>query len=191
MTNLHLSRLQSRETDHTEMRRGKIQATIERLLIDHTIMRAPVPVYRIAKACGARISVSFLEADLSGFLYRDNEQVVIGINIHHSQVRQNFTVAHELGHFLLHGQAKLQVDHEFQLRLRNDLSSQGTDDSEREANFFAASLLMPKKFLALDLEGEDYVDLLDGKFIHSLARKYGVSIQALVNRLKNLGYIKE
>jgi Zn-dependent peptidase ImmA (M78 family) len=71
------------------------------------------------------------------------------------------------------------------------VSSQGTDDDEREANFFAASLLMPKQFLEEDLAGEDYVDLLDDDFLSELARKYGVSSQALVNRLKNLDYIQE
>ena len=71
------------------------------------------------------------------------------------------------------------------------MSSQGTDLAEREANFFAASLLMPKEFLEADLENEDYVDLLDDKFLRDLSRKYGVSTQALVNRLKNLGYIQE
>ena len=70
-------------------------------------------------------------------------------------------------------------------------ASQGTDEAEREANFFAASLLMPKAFLEADLEKEVYVDLLDDEFLHGLSRKYGVSTQALVNRLKNLGYIQE
>jgi Zn-dependent peptidase ImmA (M78 family) len=62
---------------------------------------------------------------------------------------------------------------------------------EREANFFAASLLMPRQFLKQDLEGEDYVNLLDDDFLTDLSRKYGVSTQALVNRLKNLGYIPD
>jgi Zn-dependent peptidase ImmA (M78 family) len=54
-----------------------------------------------------------------------------------------------------------------------------------------ATLLMPKEFLEGDLQNEEYVDLLDDDFLQGLARKYGVSAQALVNRLKNLGYIPE
>jgi Zn-dependent peptidase ImmA (M78 family) len=83
------------------------------------------------------------------------------------------------------------VDRDFRVRLRGDLSSQGTDEAEREANYFAASLLMPKGFLENDLAGQEYVDLFDDSFLRELARKYGVSTQALVNRLKNLGYIQE
>jgi Zn-dependent peptidase ImmA (M78 family) len=96
-----------------------------------------------------------------------------------------------LGHLLLHDQEQLHVDHDFRVRLRDDVSSQRTDDYEREANFFAASLLMPRRFLETDLESVEYVNLLDDDFLYELARKYGVSVQALVNRLKNLSYIPE
>lgn len=173
------------------IRRRKIEAMVERLLNENGITEAPVPVAKIAKAQGARIFIDSLEGDLSGFLYRDKKQVVIGVNTHHAPGRQNFTIGHEVGHLLLHDQEQLHVDREFRVRLRDDISSQGTDEAEREANFFAASLLMPKGFLEMDLAKEEYVDLLDDEFLHTLARKYGVSTQALVNRLKNLGYIQE
>ena len=128
---------------------------------------------------------------MSGFLYRDTAQIVIGVNTHHAPVRQNFTTAHELGHLLIHDQEQLHVDRDFRIRLRDDVSSQGTDEAEREANLFAASLLMPKRFLEEDLQNEEYVDLFGDNFLVEIARKYGVSTQALVNRLKNLGYIPE
>ena len=173
------------------IRRRKIESLVEELLATYDITEAPVPVERIAKAKGARVFHQSLEDDVSGFLYQDNEQTVIGVNTHHAPVRQNFTTAHELGHLLLHDQEQLHVDHDFRVRLRDDMSSQGTDDYEREANFFAASLLMPRRFLEEDLEGVHYVNLLDDDFLYDLARKYGVSVQALVNRLKNLSYIPE
>jgi len=164
---------------------------VQGLLATHKIKEAPVPVEKIAKAQGARIFYQSLDNDMSGFLYRDKAQAVIGVNTHHAPVRQNFTTAHELGHLLLHDQEQLHVDHGFRVRLRDDMSSQGTDEAEREANLFAASLLMPKEFIEADLASEDYFDLLDDGFLQNLARKYGVSAQALVNRLKNLGYIQE
>jgi hypothetical protein len=37
----------------------------------------------------------------------------------------------------------------------------------------------------------EFVDLLDDTFLRELSRKYGVSTQALVNRLKNLGYLQQ
>lgn len=173
------------------IRRAKIQALVENLLDQNGVKEAPVPLTKLAKACGARIFVDSLEGDLSGFLFRDKKQSVIGVNTQHSAARQNFTIAHELGHLLLHDQEQLHVDHEFRVRLRSSVSSQGTDEAEREANLFAASLLMPKLFLEHDLEDREYVDLLDDDFLGDLARKYCVSTQALVNRLKNLSYIQE
>ena len=173
------------------IRRRKIEMIVERLLAENGITEAPVPVAKIAKAQGPRIFVDTLEGDLSGFLYRDQDQVVIGVNAHHAPVRQNFTIGHELGHLLLHDQERLHVDHGFRVRLRDDKSSQGTDVAEREANFLSASLLMPRKFLEADLQKQEDVDLLDDDFISDLGKKYGVSTQALVNRLKNLGYIQE
>jgi len=173
------------------IRRRKIETVVQELLTKHGVKEAPVPIPMIAKNYGIRIFYQSLENDISGFLYRDSEQVVIGVNTHHAPVRQNYTAAHELGHFLLHEQAQLHVDREFRVRLRNDISSQGTDEAEREANLFAATLLMPKEFIEADLASEEYIDLLGGIFLRELAAKYGVSTQALMNRLKNLGYIQE
>lgn len=173
------------------VRRRKIEFQVHDLLATYGITDAPVPVERIAKAQGARIFYKSLDDDMSGFIYRDQTQTVIGVNTHHAPVRQNFTIAHELGHLLLHNQEQLHVDHTFRVRLRSGVSSQGTDEAEREANLFAATLLMPMQFLEADLSGEEYVDLLDSELLRALARKYGVSTEALVNRLKNLGYIQE
>lgn len=142
---------------------------------------------------GARIAVDSLEGDLSGFLFRDGQQSVIGVNTHHAAVRQNFTVAHELAHLMLHDQdhEQLHVDRAFPtVRLRSDESSRGVDDYEKEANLFAAELLMPAKFLERDLSGRGRLDLYDDDFIPALAKKYGVSVQALMFRLQYLGYVE-
>jgi Zn-dependent peptidase ImmA (M78 family) len=173
------------------IRRRKIESLVEELLATYEITETPVPVERIAKAKGARVFHQSLEDDVSGFLYQDSEQIVIGVNTHHAPVRQNFTTAHELAHLLLHDQEQLHVDHDFRVRLRDGVSSQGTDEAEREANLFAASLLMPRTFLEEDLASVEYVSCLDDDFLYDLARKCGVSVQALVNRLKNLNYIPE
>jgi Zn-dependent peptidase ImmA (M78 family) len=71
------------------------------------------------------------------------------------------------------------------------VSSQGTDPAEQEANYFSASLLMPKSFVERDLEGEESLDLVDDALIQSMAQKYKVSSQALAIRLKTLGYIHD
>jgi Zn-dependent peptidase ImmA (M78 family) len=154
-------------------------------------MQPPVPVWEVARNSGARFAIESLDGDLSGFLYRDKDQKVIGVNTQHASVRQNFTVAHELGHLLLHDQGQLHLDRAFStFRLRDQTSSQGVDDDEKEANLFAAELLMPHQFLRADLAGADALDLYDDNLIPKLADRYQVSVQALTFRLQYLGYVE-
>ncbi len=79
----------------------------------------------------------------------------------------------------------------FMLNKRDAKSATGEDDNEREANLFAAELLMPAKFLERDLRGQSF-DILeeDVFFLSKLAGQYEVSVQALTIRLSYLGYIK-
>ena len=86
----------------------------------------------------------------------------------------------------------MHVDHRevgFQVKLRNERSSDGTDTDEKEANQFAAELLMPVKMLEHDLSHGGF-SLVDEEAISRLAKKYQVSCQALTLRLANLGHIE-
>ena len=117
---------------------------------------------------------------------------VIGANKSHHPYRQRFTIAHELGHFLLHEGQDVHLDESrgaFRVNLRSPESARGEDNDEKEANLFAAELLMPAIFLEQDLQGEDLDLLGDSEFLEKLAKKYKVSIQALTFRLAYLGYI--
>jgi Zn-dependent peptidase ImmA (M78 family) len=128
------------------VRRRKIRELVQRLVTEAGITEAPVPVWEIARAKGARIVPDSLEGDLSGFLYRDALQKVIGVNTQHAAVRQNFTVAHELAHLLLHDQEQLHVDRAFPtVRLRERRFEPGRRRcGERGQSLFAAELLMPE-----------------------------------------------
>ena len=163
------------------VRRKHIRAVVEQLLKEHRIRSAPVPVAEIAKSLGAEVHYEPAEDDLSGFLYRDrkHKRSVIGVNAQHHPNRQNFTAAHELGHFLLHDFDDVHVDRQFKVWLRSAASSQGTDIEEKEANLFAAEFLMPARFLEKDVEEIGEFDLLDERVIQRLADEYGVSAQAM------------
>jgi Zn-dependent peptidase ImmA (M78 family) len=56
---------------------------------------------------------------------------------------------------------------------------------EIEANFFAASLLMPRRFLDKDPRTLT-IEIEDAKAVQELARAYTVSTQAMSVRLMNL-----
>jgi Zn-dependent peptidase ImmA (M78 family) len=183
-------------------RKKYIRALVQDLLTRHSIPSPPVPVEDLARALGADIQRRPAEDELSGFLLRDNKEqrAVIGVNSNHPQNRQRFTIAHELGHFLLHETEKMHVDRDdrgFQVKLRSKGAASDISVDEREANLFAAELLMPAVFLERDLFLDtdvsnigDRLDLLNEKVLGPLARRYRVSSQALTFRLASLGYIQ-
>jgi Zn-dependent peptidase ImmA (M78 family) len=175
------------------VRRKLIRTLVQRLLDERRVRSAPVDVTSIATALGVEVQETPAEDDLSGFLYRDRQRksAIIGVNADHHPNRRNFTAAHELGHYLLHDFDDVHVDRDFKVWLRNDASSQGTDVEEKEANLFAAELLMPAHFLAHDVEEIGTIDLLDEEVLQELAAKYGVSTQAMTFRLAYLGYIQQ
>ena len=135
------------------------------------------------------LRVSPLDDELSGMIFIRDGIPIIGVNALHHPNRQRFTIAHEIGHLELHRDAvteEVHVDKQFKVLMRDANSSTGTDRMEREANQFAAELLMPQQLLldALDLRP---VDIDDESPLNELARKFKVSRQALEYRIRNLG----
>ena len=92
--------------------------------------------------------------------------------------------------FCSHDFDDLHVDRQLRVWLRSELSSQGTNVEEKEANLFAAELLMPVRYLEGDVEQIGTIDLGDADALVDLAEKYGVSTQAMTFRLAYLGYVQ-
>jgi Zn-dependent peptidase ImmA (M78 family) len=174
------------------VRRKYIRSIVEHLLDKHDIKKAPVDVERLALLLGANVQYAPTEEKLSGFILKDiqNNQVIIGINENHHKNRQRFTIAHELGHLYLHEKGKIHIDRKFQINLRDENSSTGDSEEEKEANLFAAELLMPAKFISKDLTDIEAFDLFDDDYLEKLADTYQVSRQALTFRLSYLNYIQ-
>ena len=110
-----------------------------------------------------------------------DEQRLIWINSLHHPNRQRFTLAHEIGHHVLHEEILREGVHVDKGILRRDtVSSTGTETKEIQANAFASQLLMPNAEitrLSQDL------DLDDEESIKSLAKKFRVSVAAIQYRL--------
>ena len=142
-------------------------------------MRLPIDVFEIADRLGIPIESTPLPQNVAGFIIKeaDEEMPTIYVNEEDGPQRQRFTVAHELGHYIVHREdAEIAyVDN------RDELASTGTDDLERRCNAFAAELLMPealvKRYWA---EGWKFEDM---------RRRFDVSKAAMLNRLKHFGFI--
>jgi hypothetical protein len=93
--------------------------------------------------------------------------------------RRRFTVAHEIGHHLLHSDGATVLCRPSDVETaRGDLR-----DREREANRFAAELLMPEELVreAVDRDGPNPI---------ALSARFQVSDVAMGYRLVTLGYLE-
>jgi Zn-dependent peptidase ImmA (M78 family) len=175
------------------MRREEKTATL--LLRKHEVWAPPVPVEDIATKEGAVIVRHHFDGSESGFTLRDGQQIIIGINTRTSRKRQRFTIAHEIGHLMLHEGKTLIVDHTVRIDRRDNVSSIGTDAQEIEANAFGAALLMPhdfvidrvKQFVAWKSSSGN--GFSREELIAKLAHEFDVSAEAMGFRLVNLGII--
>lgn len=165
-------------------------AEAQRVLLKLGIQQAPIPVERIAEQLGLAVERADLGPEVSGLLVVKEQHGIIGVNVQHSTTRQRFTIAHEIGHFLMHrDRMPVFIDRQFLTAylasFRNARSATGEDHREREANAFAASLLMPKALVqsAVDEFGSD---VSDSDAIELLAKRFHVSKQAMTFRVANL-----
>lgn len=148
----------------------------------------PIDVESIAQRNGVSVTRQELESNVSGILVIKNNKAVICVNINHHPNRQRFTIAHELGHFLLHkNETNIFVDEPIIL-FRNAASSDCQAKKEIEANIFAAELLMPKFKIIKALES-NAIDAFDEYEVKNLASKFGVNSQALIIRLTQLKFL--
>lgn len=149
----------------THYKRSDIRA--EDILQAFGVVRPPVPVERIVRDLG----IPLVQVDEPGWSGAVNStpdgRATIFVRRGDVPWRQRFTIAHELGHLLLHE----GVQH-------RDDTFRGTPQ-ESEANDFAANLLMPLWMLesAARRQGSDAA---------RLARIFGVSEQAMDIRLGRL-----
>ncbi len=140
----------------------------------------------IANQLGVVIAREKLDGNTSAMLYRKSgEAPVIGLNSTQSRKRQRFSIAHELGHLVLHPGRPLIVDH-VRVNFRDDRASAGSFREEIEANAFAAELLMPKHMLERALM-KFRLDTPEDEIVKALANTFEVSREAIGYRLVNLG----
>src|SRR5690349_12057855 len=171
------------------MRRNDIERVARRILVANNVTRAPVPVDDLAKALDIDVRYSAGAEDVSGALIRDEDAVVIAVNSAQHENRQRFTIAHEIGHFLLHKGTQVHFDEDFRINYRDATSSDATKRDEIEANGFAAALLMPEPFLRRDWLRLRPEDAGIPNAVRSLSVRYKVSPKAMELRLVNLGFI--
>ena len=131
----------------TRARKLEIQGVARQALIDHGAMKLPVrPKVFAEEKLGITVTdFDPPEPSFSGVLIQSGNDFLIGFSTAiKNEGFQNFTVAHELGHFFIDGHAE-ELLREGQHYSRSGFISE--DPREREADLFATEFLMPWKLI--------------------------------------------
>ena len=184
--------------------KSEIEVAATQLLRKHKLFKPPVPVDELAGALGISIHYEVLGSDVSALLVIKSGKSHIAVNSAHHVNRQRFSIAHEIGHFHLHHGAddasdRLFVDTKFAfyqpsqrvdgLTVYARSESSSNPEEERQANEFAAALLMPKELIVKYVQ-ENQLDLTDEFALAQLAQAFRVSEQAMTIRAQYLGLMR-
>jgi Zn-dependent peptidase ImmA (M78 family) len=141
------------------------------------IKAPPVPVKKLIKMLGRLFYFYSSQdpefADEEGFSYLKGRTYYIYINAELPAGRDNFTYAHEIGHIVLGHHKEFHID---------NLTEHENWLLNREANVFAANLLMPEEWVRSQIQ-KDYLALPE---IGQLKELFRVSWEAMINRLDEL-----
>ena len=118
--------------------------------------------------------------DVNGVVAIEDGNPVIRVNPHESELRQRFTIAHELGHVML--RHLVPEKPEFRDPSKN-YTLANFDPRERDANRFAATVLMPSEAVRAVIMQMDNAD------VDALAKEFGVSKTAMSIKLKSMGIL--
>lgn len=151
----------------------KRQLSPEALLKELGLYQVPVPVIRAASVMGVPVMpLSDLSYEGEVASSAGDGKAVIRVNTSHPEARQRFTIAHEIGHLMLHPSGR---------RFR-DIAGQSHTLQEREANQYAARLLAPSELLRRFGDAA----IIAGKGSEELAGIFNVSPQMMKYRLNEV-----
>lgn len=147
----------------------------------------PVPIIEIATSVEIK-KISFCDIkNFDGALITTDGKPdgIIVVNENSPESRQRFTIAHELGHYLLphHTVGRFECTRDDMMRTEQRSRLSPVQKMEVEANAFAAEILMPRLKVSNYLRRKTGADI---EHILELAEKYAVSKESMARRYIDL-----
>lgn len=155
----------------------KAEQEAKNVLQANFIQDPPILAEQVARSYGLEVRYCYFKPEcnnVAGFI--DSKGFII-VNALESAARQNFTIAHELGHYLLGHLSNPQYGVLYRLPIGIPL----TTPIEQEANCFAANLLVPADML------KTYIKRFPFANNRQLGNIFGVSSDVIGYRRQNLG----
>lgn len=165
---------------------AEIDREIDKLYEKIKIGRYPeVPLAEIVEANGLEIfryDFGDYSRQVMGAINFDRAKPAIYLNKHSHPNNQQFTLAHELGHYVLdHRDDSVQ----FRIDFESDIYPQKPEVrmQELEANYFAGALLMPANLIRERLKREDLGQEITSEELERLKSYFKVSGPAIKTRI--------
>jgi predicted transcriptional regulator len=169
--------LQTLKKEETMLTAADQKTPVE--IVGSFLDRVPVDLEGMARSLGLGVQRDpDMPSDISGKIEKAGAGYRITVNGKHPPQRQRFTLAHEIAHYVLH--RDLIGDGVIDNAMYR--SARLSDEIERQANRYAADLLMPAVAVRRLFRREGVRSLAD------LSERFDVSREAVNIRLKDLGY---
>lgn len=140
--------------------------------------------YELIEALGGKLENADLIED--AHIEKYDNKFIIRVNKNNSELRNNFSIAHEIGHLILHmGYNPKEKKFEKDFENNKVYYRYGNSKEEYEANEFAGAFLMPEsKFLEIVNNNTNNEKSCS---INKVSQYFNVSNQAVISRGKFLG----
>ena len=145
------------------------------ILINNDMYNIPVDPVKIAKAYDVVVYEGNLDNKIAGAIryVEETKKFEILVNQNHPEEKQRYTIAKELGYYLLY-EEKLKNE-----EIHVELIQKETNEEEQRVEYFAGALLINKTLL-------ENVYEINNK-IAELAKLFNVSVSTMTIRLNILG----
>lgn len=157
--------------------RENLEDLTSRILINNDMYNIPVDPIKIAKTYDIEVYQGELDNKIAGAIryYKENNEFKILVNKKDSMVKKRFTIAEELGYYILY-EEKLKKE-----EIHVNLIDKIINKEEKEVEYFAGALLVNKTLL------ENVYN--SNSTILELAQLFKVSISSMTLRLNILGLL--
>ena len=160
---------------------GNPQKIAQFIINSNPDLQLPIPIEEIAHAAGIthierKDNLKFEGALLSNDVKTEG---IIVCNSSSAPERQRFTIAHELGHFLIPMHSNKFNCATSSISFTNNGSF---INKEQEANAFASQILLPPSLLKKEIDRTKYMEL---EKLEQIRKKFAVSLEACVRSAIN------
>lgn len=177
------------------IRRQEIENVVNDIIVQNNLGAPGFDLTKfLTKQCDFKIGAQDLDKNTTGILLVDDDEYIPDTETHRLisvnrdlgvddeyiyNLKKRFIVAHEYAHFVLHKNEHTQFAH-------RDTDKKNTPE-EREADYFARCLLMPRKLVSdvLEVDGIKEQTLCDKA--NMISRLFSVTLTKAKTRIEELG----